>query len=90
MREISIAGATDDERMESFSKSLLGMVFRWEQQVLESLVKEKGAGGAAGAFKKFDLLVPVEYLGKKPIEKAAEVRQATIGEVVEKPKAGVD
>lgn len=77
MKDIAIGGANDDERMTSFAKSMLGMKFRWQEQECESLVKERG-----GAQKKFNLLVPVEYLGKTAIEAAATVRQATIGEAV--------
>ena len=85
MRDISIAGKDDEERMQSLAKSLLGMTFRFEEQEFESLVRVKG-----GDFKKFTMLVPVEYLGKKPIEPVPEVRQATIGEVAEKPTGGID
>jgi len=85
MRDISIAGKDDEERMQSLAKSLLGMTFRFEEQGFESLVRVKG-----GDFKKFTMLVPVEYLGKKPIEPVPEVRQATIGEVAEKPTGGID
>jgi len=85
MRDISIAGANDEERMQSMARSLLGMVFRWAEQEFESLVRVKG-----GAFKKFSVLVPVEYLGKKPIEAVPEVKQATIGEVASKAEGGVD
>jgi len=83
MKDISIAGTTDDERMQSVAKSLLGMTFRFEEQEFESMVKVKG-----GAAKRFSVLVPVEYLGKKPIEAPAEVKQATIGEPAGKPEAG--
>lgn len=75
MRDLSIAGANDDERMQSLAQSLLGMKFRFNEVECESLVKERG-----GVFKKFNVLLPVEYLGKFPIEAAPEVRQATIGE----------
>jgi len=75
MKDISIAGAKDDERMTSFAQSLLGMKFRFQEQECESLVKEKG-----GVQKKFNMTVPVEYLGKTPIEAAAAVKQTTIGE----------
>lgn len=80
MKDISIAGANDEERMKSFAQSLLGMTFRFQEQECESMVKLKGGGQ-----KKFNLIIPVEYLGKKPIEAAATVRQATIGEAVGAP-----
>ena len=83
MRDVSIAGANDEERMQSLARSLLGMTFRWEEQEFESLVRVKG-----GAFKKFSVLVPVEYLGKKPIEQVPEVKQATIGEATSGTTAG--
>lgn len=82
MKDISIAGANDEERMKSFAQSLLGMIFRWEETECESLVKEKG-----GAQKKFNLLLPVEYLGKKPIEPTPEVKKAEIGEPVGEKEA---
>jgi len=85
MRDISIAGKDDEERMQSLAKSLLGMVFRFEEQEFESMVRVKG-----GAFKRFSVLVPVEYLGKKPIEPVPEVKQTTIGEATSKPTGGVD
>lgn len=77
MKDIAIGGANDEERMKNFAKSMLGMTFRFEEQACESLVQVKGGGGA----KVFNLLVPVEYLGKKPIEKEPEVKQTTIGDV---------
>ena len=77
MKDVSVAGATDDERMTGFGKSLLGMKFRWQEKEFESLVKEKGGGQ-----KVFNLIVPIEYLGKAPIDAKAEVKQATIGEAV--------
>lgn len=83
MREVSIAGANDEERMQSMAKSLLGMEFRFQEVECESLVKLKG-----GEPKTFNLLTPVEYLGKKAIEAAPEVRQATIGEAVGEPAPG--
>ena len=85
MRDVSIAGRNDEERMQNFAQSLLGMVFRWREVECESLVKVKG-----GDFKKFNLLLPVEYLGKKPIEEVAQVKQATIGEPVSEAKEGID
>ncbi len=85
MKDIVTSGSTPDEQVESFARSLLGMKFRYQEQQVESLVQEQGAP------KKFNLLVPVEYLGRAPIEEAPSVRQATIGEAVtEKPKAPVD
>lgn len=75
MKDISLAGVTDDERMKNFGLSLLGMKFKWEERECESLVKEKG-----GALKKFNVLLPVEYLGKSAIVAQPEIRQATIAE----------
>jgi hypothetical protein len=75
MKDIAVGGADDEERMKNFAKSMLGMVFRWEEREYESLVKVKG-----GEFKKFNLLTPVEYMGKKSIEREPEVKQTTIGE----------
>lgn len=75
MRDISVAGTTDEERMQSFAQSILGMRFKWEERECESLVKLKG-----GELKKFSILLPVSYLGKFPIEAQPEVRQSTIGE----------
>jgi len=71
--------------MQSLARSLLGMTFRFEEQEFESLVRLKG-----GEFKRFSVLVPVEYLGKKPIEPVPEVKQVTIGEVESKPTGVVD
>jgi hypothetical protein len=75
MKDINPAGATDDERMKNFGQSLLGMKFKWAERECESLVKVKG-----GELKKFDVLLPVEYLGKLPIEAQPQVRQTTVGE----------
>ena len=83
MKDVSIAGASDEERMASVAQSLLGMSFRWQELECESLVKERG-----GAVKTFNLLTPIEYLGKTAIEAAPEVRQATIGETVGEPPLG--
>jgi hypothetical protein len=84
MRDISVAGANDEERMQNFARSLLGMVFRWQEKECESLVKIRG-----GEFKKFNVLLPVEYLGKKPIEAAPEVKQVSLEESAPK-KEGID
>lgn len=75
MKDINPAGATDDERMKNFGQSLLGMKFKWEEKECESLVKLKG-----GEQKKFDVLLPIEYLGKSAIEAPQQVKQTTIGE----------
>lgn len=83
MRDLSIAGANDDERMKSLAQSLLGMKFRFNEVECESLVKVRG-----GEFKKFNVLLPVEYLGKSAIEAAPEVRQTTIGEPTGAPAVG--
>jgi hypothetical protein len=85
MKDVSIAGTNDDERMQSFARSLLGMTFKWEERECESMVKVRGGG-----VKKFDVSLPVEYLGKKPIEAPAEVKQAIIGEPAGKPVGGID
>ncbi len=77
MKDINPSGATDEERMKNFAQSLLGMKFKFEEKEFESLVKEKG-----GAQKKYSVLVPVEYLGKHPIEVPASVQQTTIGEQI--------
>lgn len=74
MKDVSTAGKNDEERIQNFASSLLGMKFRWEQRICESMVREKGG------FKKFDLMIPVEYLGKAAIEAKAEVRSVDISE----------
>jgi hypothetical protein len=51
------------------------MKFKWAERECESLVKVKG-----GELKKFDVLLPVEYLGKSVIEAQPQVRQTTVGE----------
>jgi len=88
-KDITLAGKTDDERMLGFARSMLGMKFRWMELVKESLVKEQVPQGTTiqrgfnPGFRKFSVLLPVEYLGKTPIEpKPTEgtVREATIGE----------
>lgn len=85
MRDVSIAGKDDEERMQSLAKSLLGMTFRFEEREFESMVRIKG-----GDFKRFSVLIPIEYLGKKPIEAVPEVKQTTIGEATAKPTGAVD
>jgi len=79
MKDVSMSGVNDDERMKSFANSLLGMRFRFQEQERESLVKE------AGVTKKFNITLPVEYLGRAAIEEAPVVRQAMIGEAVSAP-----
>lgn len=74
MRDIVVVGTDDESRMITFGQSMLGMKFNWEEKECESLVREKG-----GALRKFSLLLPVEYLGKLPIEVDAAVKEATIG-----------
>lgn len=84
-KDMTLVGMTNDERMLSFARSMLGMKFRWMEVVKESLVRERAetfTPGVNAGFRKFSVLLPVEYLGKSPIEaKSTEdvVREATIG-----------
>jgi len=65
IREVSIAGNTDEERMQSFCKSLVGMEFHWEEQV------RKAMGG-----RETDVLLPTVYYGKKKVE--GEIREVKV------------
>ena len=76
MKDINPSGATDEERMKNFAQSLLGMKFKFEEKEFDSLVLVKNVP------KRYSVLVPVEYLGKSPIEVPAQVQQTTIGEQI--------
>jgi hypothetical protein len=69
LRDVIVKGETDEERMQSFAKSLVGMEFRWlERSGLDSIAKNK----------KIDLLVPVEYYGKKEISPITEIKEEEV------------
>ena len=65
LRDIKIEGLTDEERMQSFAKSLVGMEFYWVEEEREAL------GG-----RKTDVLLPIAYFGKKEI--SGGVREVSI------------
>lgn len=66
MRDIEITGETDEERLESFCKSLVGMEFQWEEHRIVSI------GG-----RETDVLIPVIYYGKSEV--GEEVKEVKIG-----------
>jgi len=69
LRDVVVKGETNEERMQSFAKSLVGMEFRWlERTGLDSIAKGK----------KIDLLVPVEYYGRKEISPVTEIKEEEV------------
>jgi len=63
--DISISGETEEERLKSFAKALIGMEFDWvELTGLEIVVKGKTV----------DILLPDVYHGRKEIKPVEEVR----------------
>lgn len=69
LRDIVVKGETDEERIQSFAKSLIGMEFRWmEKMSLPSIAKGK----------EVDLLVPVEYYGKKEVSPITEIKEEQV------------
>jgi len=69
MKDIKLEGATDQERLDSFAKSLIGMEFMFRQYAdLEIIVKDK----------KIECLLPIEYFGKKDIAPVEEVRSENV------------
>ena len=65
IRDVNVSGSTDEERMQSFCKSLIGMEFHWEEQV------RKAMGG-----RETDVLLPTVYFGKKKVE--GEIREVKV------------
>lgn len=64
MRDVKIEGVTDEEKMQSFAKSLIGMEFYWVEETRKAL------GG-----RETDVLLPVAYFGKKKVgEEVTEVK----------------
>ena len=69
LRDVVVKGETDEERMQSFTKSLIGMDMRFVEKVgLESIAKGR----------KLELILPAEYYGKKDISPVTEVREETV------------
>lgn len=69
LRDVVVKGETDEERMQSFTKSLIGMEFRWmEKTGLPSIAKNR----------ELELLVPVEYYGKKEISPVREIKEEQV------------
>ncbi|MCD6148437.1 hypothetical protein J7J18_03635 [bacterium] len=65
LKDIRIEGSTDDERMQSFAKSLVGMKFRFvEYTDLPVIVKGKT----------IECILPEEYYGKSEVPKETEVK----------------
>lgn len=64
LKDVVITGSTDEERIMSFAKSLIGMEFYWVEQEVELLVKGKTT----------TVLLPEVYYGKKQIEPVSEIK----------------
>lgn len=69
MKDVVVKGESDEERMQSFTKSLIGMEFRWlEKTGLPSIAKGK----------ELELLIPVEYYGKKEVSPVTEIKEESV------------
>jgi len=69
MSEIKIEGNTDEERIRSFMKSMIGMEFYWQEREVEIL---------GGKGKTARVILPLIYYGKKQV---GQVKEETIGGV---------
>jgi len=63
LRDIDVSGETDEERMKSFAKSLIGMKFHFVQVEVEII------GG-----RKTTCILPDEYFGREEAEPIKEIR----------------
>lgn len=69
MRDIVVKGETDEERMQSFTKSLIGMECRFvEKTGLESIAKGR----------KLELILPTEYYGKKDVSPVTDIKEESV------------
>lgn len=74
MKDIELKGTTDEERLNSFADSLVGMEFNFKQYDLEIVVKDKETGKP----RKIECLLPTEYFGKKEVGPISEIRTEEI------------
>jgi len=65
LADIEIKGVTDEEKLESLCKALVGMEFLWIEM----------AGLPTIAGKEVEILLPVEYYGRKKIAPPVEERE---------------
>jgi len=69
LRDVVIKGESDEERMQSFAKSLVGMEFRFmEKTGLPSITKGR----------ELEIILPVEYHGKKEVSPVTEIREEEV------------
>lgn len=69
IRDVVVKGETDEERMQSFAKSLIGMEFRWiEKTNLDSIAKDRT----------LELLLPEEYFGRKDISPVTAIKEESV------------
>lgn len=73
MKEIVIAGSSDDERIQSLANQLVGMTFRWVDYA-----ELEGFGG-----RKINLMLPEEYLGKRDVSTLISAKPLKVEEVKE-------
>jgi len=69
LKDIVVKGETDEERMQSFARSLIGMEFRFvEKTGLQSIARGK----------ELEIILPVEYYGKKEVSPVKEIREESV------------
>lgn len=69
LRDMVVKGETDEERMQSFAKSLIGMDFHWvEKMGLPCIAKGKT----------LDIILPTEYYGRKDVSPVTEIKEESV------------
>ncbi len=69
MKDTVVKGTTDDERMTSFAKSLIGMKFRFvEYTNLPCIVQEKT----------LTIILPEKYMGKTAVAETGEIQAESV------------
>jgi len=68
LREIPVKGETDEERIKSFAAGLVGMEFDWEERLVPTI-----------AGRDVEVLLPVDYHGRKPIPAKPRVEEVGPG-----------
>ena len=69
MKDVEVKGDTDEERLNSFAESLIGMEFLWVQHSdLELVIKGRTV----------ECLLPEEYFGRKGVSSIDEIRTESV------------
>lgn len=69
MKDVEVKGNTDEQRLNSFAESLVGMEFQWVQHSdLELVIKGRTV----------ECLLPEEYFGKKEASPIEQIRTESV------------